>query len=128
MASEPYDKNISPVGWYVCSYLLRFIELAWPHKEDAEARFLSWENTVLVRASSIEEAYDKTVCIAKEASRPYKGGADGVDVQWVFEGITGGLPIYEELEDGAEIMWRERTPRKLRNLRTLVRQKHDFAS
>jgi hypothetical protein len=122
-----YDKNISPVGWYVCSYLLRFVELAWPHKEDLESKFLSWENTVLVKASSIEEAYDKTVAIAKSASLPYKGGQEGIEVQWAFEGITEVLPIYEEIEDGAEIMWCERAPRKLKNLRARVRQKHEFA-
>ncbi|MGQ0598339.1 DUF4288 domain-containing protein [Aquabacterium sp.] len=122
-----HDKNISPVGWYVCSYLLRFVELAWQHKEDPDAKFLSWENTVLVRAKSIDEAYDKTVAIAKEATSPYKGGTEGVDVQWLFEGVTEVLPIYEELEDGAEIIWYERTPRKLKNLRALVRQKQEFA-
>ena len=122
-----YDKNCSPVGWYVCSYLLRFVELAWTHKDDPEAKFLSWENTVLVKASSIDEAYEKTVSIGKKAKEPYQGGDSGVDVQWVFEGVTQVLPIYEALEDGAEIMWNERTPRKLKNLRSLVRQKHEFA-
>lgn len=121
-----YDKNVSPVGWYVCSYLLRFVELEWEHKNDPEAKFLSWENTVLVRAFSIEEAYEKTVTIAKECIEPYKGGDGGVDVQWVFEGLTEVLPIYEEIEDGAEIMWTERHPRKLRNLRKLVHEKHEF--
>jgi hypothetical protein len=122
-----YDKNISPVGWYVCSYLLRFIELADTNNDNLEARFLSWENTVLVKASSIDEAFEKTVVIAEQATEPYKGGTKGVDVQWVFEGVTEVLPVYEELEDGAEIMWRDRSPRKLKNLRALVRQKHEFA-
>ena len=122
-----YDKNISPVGWYVCSYLLRFVELRWPHKDDPDARFVSWENTVLVKAGSVEEAYDKTVAIAKKASQPYKGGVEAVDVQWVLVGVTEVLPVYEDLEDGAEIMWPERAPRKLKNLRALVRYKHKFA-
>ena len=26
-----YDKNVSPVGWYIGSYLLRFVELDDPH-------------------------------------------------------------------------------------------------
>jgi len=125
--NDMYDKNVSPVGWYVCSYLLRFIELEDPKNEDAEAKFLSWENTILIAAKSIDEAYDKTVNVAMTATEPYKGGAEGVDVQWVFEGVTEVLPIYEELEDGAEIMWRERTPRKLKNLRSLVRPKSEFA-
>lgn len=123
-----YDKNVSPVGWYVCSYLLRFIELDDPGREDVEAKFLSWENTILISAKSIAEAYDKTVSIAMDATKPYKGGSEGVDVQWVFEGITEVLPIYEEIEDGAEIMWRERTPRKLKNLRGLVRQKNGIVA
>lgn len=122
-----YDRNVSPVGWYVCSYLLRFIELGWPHKEDPEARFVSWENTVLVKADSMDEAYDKTVAIAQNVTLPYQGGEQGVDVQWTFEGVTEVLPIYEALGYGAEIMWCERGPRKLKNLRALVRQKHEFS-
>jgi hypothetical protein len=29
-----YDKNISPVGWYVASYLIRLIELEAADNED----------------------------------------------------------------------------------------------
>lgn len=121
-----YDKNISPVGWYVCSYLLRFIELAETGNDNPEARFISWENTILVKANSIEEAYDKAVLVALEAAQPYKGGTEGVDVQWEFLGMTEVLPVYEELVDGAEIMWCSRNARKLKNLRKRVRQRDQF--
>ncbi|KRA06650.1 uncharacterized protein DUF4288 [Acidovorax delafieldii] len=121
-----YDKNISPVGWYVVSYLLRFVELNDDRKDDDEARFLSWENTVLVRASNLDEAHQKGLSVARENSKPYKGGPEGVPVQWRLVGITDVLPIYEELADGAEIMWTERAPRKLKNLKQMVRQKGDF--
>lgn len=47
-------------------------------------------------------------------------------MQWVFEGVTEVLPIYEELEDGAEIMWAERGPRKLRNIRKRGLQKDEI--
>ena len=120
------DRNISPVGWYVGSYLVRFIEIADTAKDDPEARFLSWENTVLVKASDLDEAYDKVEKIGFEHTEPYKGGDGGVDVQWVFEGVTELLPVYEELEDGAEIMWTERNSTKLKNLRALVRSKGQF--
>lgn len=125
-SSMAYDKNISPVGWYVVSYLLRFVELNDDRKDDDEARFLSWENTVLVRASSLDEAHQKGLSVARENSKPYKGGPDGVPVQWKLVGITDVLPIYEELGDGAEIMWTERAPRKLKNLKQMVRQKGAF--
>lgn len=121
-----YDKNLSPVGWYVVSYLLRFVELNDDRKDDDEARFLSWENTVLIRALSLEEAYKKDLTIARENAKPYKGGAEGVPVQWKLVGITDILPIYEQLEDGAEISWIERAPRKLKNLKQMVRPKGSF--
>lgn len=121
-----HDKNLSPIGWYVVSYILRFVELDREDKDDLDGRFLTWENTVIVKANDIDEAYDKTVAIAEEQTEPYKGGAEGVDVQWVFEGITEVLPIYEELEDGAEIMWAERGPRKLRNIRKRALKKDEI--
>lgn len=123
----PYDKNISPVGWYVGSYLIRFIELGAKNNQDPEARFLSWENTVIVKADNLSKAYDKVVAIAKTTTKPYKGGEAGIPVKWIFEGVTELLPIYEPLEDGSEIMWAERKPKKLKSLKKLVRGRSDFA-
>lgn len=120
------DKNISPVGLYIGSYLIRFIEINDKGNFDPEKRFLSWENTVIVTAKNLDEAFDKVEIIAKSDTKPYKGGPEGVPVQWVYEGITELLPIYEELEDGAEIMWCENNPRKLKNLKKIVRNKEDF--
>ncbi|WP_339409636.1 DUF4288 domain-containing protein [Pseudomonas sp. EA_35y_Pfl2_R5] len=121
-----HDKNISPVDWYVASYLIRFTEINDPNNENQEERFISWENTIIVRATDLDDAYDKAVKIAHETTEPYLGGPDAVPVQWVFEGITELLPIYEELEDGAEIMWAEHRPRKLKNLQKLVRSRNEF--
>jgi hypothetical protein len=122
----PYDKNVSPVGWYVGAYLIRFIELGAKNNEDPEARFQSWENTVIVNAENLSKAYDKVVAIAKATTKPYKGGDAGIPVKWVFEGVTELLPIYEPLEDGSEIMWRERNSTKLKSLKKLVRGRRDF--
>ena len=121
-----HDKNISPVDWYVASYLIRFTEINDPNNENPEERFISWENTIIVRATDLDDAYDKAVKIAHETTEPYLGGPDAVPVQWVFEGITELIPIYEELEDGAEIMWAEHRPRKLKNLQKLVRGRNEF--
>ena len=121
-----YDKNLAPFGWYVGSYLLRFVELADPNKDTEDERFISWENTVLVKASNLAEAYEKVAEIGRNASTPYKGGPDGIDVQWEFEGLTELLPVYEELGDGCEIMWAERSPRMLKTLRKWIRSKDEF--
>lgn len=121
-----HDKNISPVDWYVASYLIRFTEINDPNNEDPEEMFISWENTIIVRATNLDEAYDKAVKIALETTEPYLGGPDATPVQWVFEGITELLPIYEELNDGAEIMWAKYRPRKLKNLQKQVRKRNEF--
>jgi len=120
------DKNISPVGWYVGSYIIRFIELNETSNDDLEKRFTAWENTRIIKAKNLDEAYDKLVKEAMLGCEPYKGGPDGVPVQWTFEGVTELLPIYEEMEDGSEIMYREHNPKKLKNLRKLVRKKNEF--
>lgn len=113
--------EVSPVGWYVGTYQLRFVELADPKRNSPKRRFLCWENTVLVRARNMREAARKVVKVGEAFTKPYKGGPSGVDVQWVFEGLIDLLPVYEEIEDGAEIMWAERT-RSLENMRKLAKQ------
>ena len=123
-----WDKNVSPVGWYVGTYQLRFIELAHDFNEDPNHKFLCWKNTVLVRADNLDQAYNKVVAAGMLGTAPYKGGPAGeVDVQWVFEGVIDLLPIYEELEDGAEIMWSEST-KMLKTMRKAVCSKEDFLS
>lgn len=116
--AQRLTNETSPVGWYVGSYLLRFVELSEPENNDLDASFLVWENTVIVRAETLEEAFQKVEQVGQQHTEPYQGGPDGgVPVQWIFEGITDLLPIYEPLEDGAEIMWAEHESVKLDKLR-----------
>lgn len=118
-----HDKNISPVGWYIGSYLIRLVELGHPDNQDLDERFTAWENTVIVKAANMDEAYDKVVKVAQRETAPYKGGTDEKDMQWTFEGLTELIPVYEALGDGAEIMFREHHPTMLKNLKKLVRDK-----
>ena len=117
----PYDPNHSPVGWYIGSYLSRFIVLGEERNDDQERRFTVWVNTVLVQAENLEEAHDKVVAIGKEHAEPYKNGRSQ-DVQWAFEGLSDLLPVYEKIEDGCEVMWAEYT-KKLKNIRRQTRTK-----
>ena len=112
-----HDPSVSPVGWYVGSYVIRFIELEEAGNDDPAREFRVWENTVIVRAGNLDEAYRKIVAIGEGATTPYLGGDDGVPVQWVFEGVTELLPIYEPLEDGAEIIWADHESVRLSELR-----------
>ena len=69
------DQNISLVGWYIGTYLARFIEIEDEHNDDPEARFSTWENTVIVKALTLEEAFEKVEKIGNEHAEPYEGGA-----------------------------------------------------
>jgi len=115
------SRDTSPVGWYVGSYLVRFIELNATGNDDADGEFLVWENTVLVRADSFDEAYSKVEAQARLHTEPYGGGSEGIPVQWVFEGISVLVPIYEPLEDGCEILWTEHEALKLGKLQSMAR-------
>ena len=108
------------------SYLLRFVEINARGNNNPRQRFVAWENTVLIKASSIEQAYEKVVKLGRAASKPYRGGPKRVPVRWPFEGVTELLPVYEKPEDGAEIMWAAHRPRMLKTLRRLVRPKRSF--
>jgi hypothetical protein len=116
-----YDSSHSPVGWYVGTYLLRFVEIGARGNHNPRRKFLAWENTVLVKACSIRQAYRKVAKIARVTQKPYRGGTEGRRVRWLFVGVTDLLPIYERLGDGAEIMWLERRPQTLKSLRALVK-------
>jgi hypothetical protein len=111
----PWDPNHSPVGWYIGSYLARFVVLGEERNDDPERKFHVWENTVLVQAENLDEAYDKVVAVGKNHGAPYKNGL-GQDVQWVFEGVSDLLPVYDKIEDGCEVMWAEYR-KKLKNIR-----------
>jgi pimeloyl-ACP methyl ester carboxylesterase len=106
-STAPQSQDTSPVGWYVGSYQLRFIELDDEGNDEPDGQFLLWTNTVIVKADSLDHAFDKVTEVAISNTDIYRGGPDGVPVRWVFEGITRLLPVYEPLGDGAEIMWEE---------------------
>ncbi|GAB2199459.1 DUF4288 domain-containing protein [Sessilibacter sp. MAH4] len=120
------DKNISPVGWYIGTYLARFIEVEDSNNNDPEARFATWENTVIVKALTLEEAFEKVETIGLEHAEPYKGGKTEVPVQWEYLGIIDLLPIYEELGDGSEVIWTSNHPKKLKNLKSMVKDVSAF--
>lgn len=114
------NSNTSPVGWYVASYILRFVVLDEDNERESK-RFKVWENTILIQASSPEEAFQKATAYATKESQPYENN-QGQPVQFLFEGLTSLLPIYEELSDGAEIIWEERV-QSLKNIRLRIRSK-----
>lgn len=75
-------------------------------------------NTILIRASSPEEAYQKALKFGHECDQTYIN-TDGMKVEGRFRGLRDLNVIYEELEDGAELYFSEFTglsPEKVERL------------
>jgi hypothetical protein len=51
---------------------------------------------------------------------------NGKKVRWIYEGLTHLLPIYEELEDGSEVLWKEHENRSVKKIKSLVKRKEDL--
>lgn len=68
-------------------------------RRDSQTQGIGWENVKTLGANS--------------ETAPYKG-------------ISMLLPIYEELEDGAEIIWQEHKGTKLKNIRKWVKGRTEF--
>lgn len=119
-------RNHSPHGWWIATYIER---AAWDDEPDPapKSRCLTWQNTIILQAPDREAAYAKAVSLASTYSAEFDDGAvDGRKGHWVFEGLTSLLPIYDELEDGAEILWVEHRNRTVQKIRSWVKQKDEL--
>jgi hypothetical protein len=67
-------------------------------------RVTTWGNHHLIKASTPEKAFDKAVKLGKEAEYKFTN-AYKIEMEWIFVGIGELLPVYEDIEDGAELMW-----------------------
>jgi hypothetical protein len=63
-------------------------------------------NLTLVRADSAEEAYAKAVGFGERHEDTYTN-TNGLLVKTRFRGLRDLTPIYEDLEDGAELLYEE---------------------
>ena len=119
-------KNRNHTGWWIASFIQRF-EYHDENKANLNRRCLAWENTILIRATSREVAYRKAIAQGRVASGSEGWNSSGRKGTWRFEGLTGLLPVYEELEDGAEILWQEHSGVSVRKIRGRIKRKHELA-
>jgi hypothetical protein len=112
----PY-RNQSPTGWWIFCEVQQWV----PTKSATTKRFPVWENMRLMRARNREQAYKKAFRLAK-AGMPSRT----VGGQWRFAGISLLLPVHEELEDGAEILWTDHGTISAKKLKRLIKSKRDL--
>ena len=97
------DKIINKGNWF----LVEIIERCEPVDNDISKplrRCTVWGNMHLIQAPSPEKAFDKAEKLGKEGNYAFKN-VDKLDMKWEFVGIGDILPIYEDIEDKAELMW-----------------------
>jgi hypothetical protein len=86
---------------------------------DAEGSTV-WINTHLIKATSPEEAYEKALSVGKLCEQVWTN-KDGEQVISRFRGLRDLLLIYENLEDGAEIMWEQQEDVSEQDIQEMIR-------
>ncbi len=112
--------NRSHSGWWI----FREVE-QWVSKRQTlspSSRCPVWENTRLIRAKNREEAYRKALRLGR-AGHPSKTK----DGEWRFAGISMLLPVYEDVEDGAEILWVDRGLLAVNKIKKLTKTKRQLS-
>ena len=115
--SEVPHRNRNHSGWWIYGE----VEY-WVSKRQKKllpgSRCLVWENTRLIRANDRNDAYRKAL---KRSSAGYPSKTNGGE--WHFAGISMLFPVYDDLEDGVEILWSDRGVMPMKNIKTLVKSK-----
>lgn len=114
----------SPINWYIAGIMIRF-EGDGENQINSNRRCLAWENQHLIKAENPDEAYVKALKIGKKSASKYVN-TEGENVKRIFEGLTMLIPVYEELEDGAEIMWTKRENKAVKKIKKQIRSKENL--
>jgi hypothetical protein len=113
-AEDTADKEHGgPAMWYLAELVMKIVVAGDP-------RNVVHQNSVLVRAETPEEAFEKALRFGKNSEVSYDN-PEGEAVQITFEGLSDLDMIYEELEDGGEIAFHYRTGVPEEELRAIVK-------
>ena len=97
------DKIVNKKNWF----LVEIIERLEPVDSDSTnslRRCTVYGNFHLIKATAADKAYDKAEKIGKKGNYHFKN-ADKRNMKWEYVGIGDIVPILEDIEDKAEIMW-----------------------
>jgi len=88
-------------------FMVEIIEKLEPVERDESKdlrRVTTYGNFHLIKAESADEAYNRGIKLGQESNLVFTN-SDKVEMEWSFVGIGELLPIYEDIEDGAELMF-----------------------
>lgn len=102
-------------------------ELVEEFKAADQSENLVHINTILIKADSPEAAYEKALTFGESANRVFKN-TDGVEVSVNFRGLRGLYPVYDRLEDGAELLYEVREGMSEEAIAKIVKPKEGLAA
>ncbi|MBL0159309.1 MAG: DUF4288 domain-containing protein [Bryobacterales bacterium] len=105
--------------WWLADLVVEF-------RIDGDPGSLVHFNLTLIRADSAEQAYSKALARGAEFADTYTN-TDGRQVQVFFRGLRDLFVVYEELEDGAELLYEERASASEVEILASIRQKEALA-
>jgi Domain of unknown function (DUF4288) len=105
--------------WYIAEVILE-------HRVEDDPRNVVHVNLNLIEAASPDEAYDKAIALGRDGESVYENAAGGM-VRVVFRGLRDLFVIYEDLEDGAEILYEKKVCVLEDQLRTMVKERDALA-
>lgn len=111
--------------WFIAKVVLRFVPEG---ADEGSSSYTVWENLYLLRAEDISSAYDKAISIAEDECRgmspcPDEAGGSGV---WSVAGVSEVIPVFEDIEDGCELMWTNRGKMCSSDIKNLVMTKKQW--
>lgn len=113
------EKIINKGNWFI----VQIIDRLGPEKvSDKDHLYTVWGNWHLIKAKNAEKAYAKAEKLGHSFSYTFTNDKKQ-QMRWEFVGIGDLLPIYEDLEDKAEIMWYDFGDITLANARKLILNK-----
>lgn len=120
MTSEKY----SPYGYYLGRFLDAFHVCEERRQTSREDDKDAWEVSVMVRAHTACEAYDRILEIAARDNKHYEGELGGISVEWSFAGITELEPILYDPGTRDDIVYIDHQPIRLEEFLPDVQDQH----
>ena len=91
--------------WYLAEVIER-AEQKRMKNNSPNRRCTTWINSILIKANSPGEAYDKALKIGRKDYETSYRTVAGNDIEWKVIGLANLISIFEDIEDGAEVSWR----------------------
>ena len=124
MSNEKY----SPYGCYFGKFLDAFRILDEARQAEFDNGLDAWEVSVMVKARTPEEAYDKIIEIAQRDTKQYQGELDGATLEWKFAGVTELDPVLHDPCMDTDFLYLEHHEIKLSDYQQFVRDKEELCS